>query len=137
MTDTLTPGQHKLMLHAAVAHMRRLNERRTAYEQECQRDYDAGYTPHYCIHGTNRWTDYDNICGSCEDSLDDRELALRFAADDIYTWNARIELANNFHTACKSKGQDTGSTINNLLWEWASESIDILRTHKRPTRKLP
>lgn len=33
---------------------------------ECQRQ---GYRPQYCIHGTNTWTDYDNICGGCEDSI--------------------------------------------------------------------
>lgn len=26
-----------------------------------------GYRNHYCVHGTNLWTDYDNICGPCED----------------------------------------------------------------------
>lgn len=25
--------------------------------------------PHYCVHGTNQWTDYDNICHYCEDSI--------------------------------------------------------------------
>lgn len=25
------------------------------------------YRPEYCIHGTYQWTDYDNICGGCED----------------------------------------------------------------------
>lgn len=33
---------------------------------ECQRQ---GYRPQYCIHGTNTWTDYDNICGGCEDGI--------------------------------------------------------------------
>ena len=26
-----------------------------------------GYRPQFCIHGTNQWTDYDNICGGCEE----------------------------------------------------------------------
>jgi hypothetical protein len=28
-----------------------------------------GYTYPACEHGTSRWTDYDNICGPCEDGL--------------------------------------------------------------------
>lgn len=32
-------------------------------------DRAAGYRAHYCVHGTNQWTDYDNICGPCEDGL--------------------------------------------------------------------
>lgn len=37
------------------------------YDQEC-RDYaEQGYRHHYCIHGTDRWTDYDNICAGCEE----------------------------------------------------------------------
>lgn len=35
---------------------------------EAQRDAaEDGLRPHYCIHGTNLWTDYDNICPGCED----------------------------------------------------------------------
>lgn len=37
------------------------------YEEECNEYAKQGYRPHYCIHGTNQWTDYDNICGGCED----------------------------------------------------------------------
>lgn len=27
---------------------------------------EQGFRPQYCIHGTNQWTDYDNICNGCE-----------------------------------------------------------------------
>lgn len=44
-----------------------LFEQQREYE-EAQRDAaKEGFRPHYCIHGTNLWTDYDNICGGCED----------------------------------------------------------------------
>jgi len=39
------------------------------YLDDCESDYRNGYRPHYCEHGTNMWTDYDNICGPCEDGL--------------------------------------------------------------------
>lgn len=28
-----------------------------------------GYSYPYCFHGASQWTDYDNICGGCEDSF--------------------------------------------------------------------
>jgi hypothetical protein len=45
-----------------------------AEAQRAQADWDEmarecaeqGFRPHYCIHGTNLWTDYDNICQGCE-----------------------------------------------------------------------
>lgn len=55
------------------------------YREECAQSYRDGYRPHYCEHGMNQWTDYDNICGPCEDGrtmgdgLQRRELALDMA----------------------------------------------------------
>lgn len=39
------------------------------YLDSCEQDRREGHTPHYCEHGKSRWTDYDNICGPCEDGL--------------------------------------------------------------------
>lgn len=36
------------------------------YMQETQEYADQGFRPHYCFHGTDLWTDYDNICHYCE-----------------------------------------------------------------------
>jgi hypothetical protein len=49
------------------------------YEEDCAVDRREGHRPHYCIHGTNQWTDYDNICGGCEDSLTVWDMAERAA----------------------------------------------------------
>ena len=40
-----------------------------SYREDCDQDRAEGHRQHYCIHGTNQWTDYDNICGGCEDGL--------------------------------------------------------------------
>lgn len=41
---------------------------RFAQHEEAGREYaEQGYRNHYCVHGMNQWTDYDNICGMCED----------------------------------------------------------------------
>lgn len=37
------------------------------YLQECHSLAEDGYRPATCFHGTNLWTDYDNICGPCEE----------------------------------------------------------------------
>jgi hypothetical protein len=58
-----------------VAAWHKIAQRRADYALECEADRRNGHRPHYCIHGTNQWTDYDNICGGCEDSLSDAEWA--------------------------------------------------------------
>lgn len=53
-------------LHAA---RNRYAARKAERQAEVQFYADQGYRPRYCIHGTNLWTDYDNICGGCEDGI--------------------------------------------------------------------
>jgi hypothetical protein len=65
-------GWHALFVAAA---WHKVVARRAEYERECAEYREQGYGPHYCIHGTNLWTDYDNICGGCEDSHDDATWA--------------------------------------------------------------
>jgi hypothetical protein len=64
-----------LTLAAAIsADMLRGYER---YLEECDEWQRKGYRPHYCEHGTNRWTDYDNICGGCEEGYSMRDGVFR------------------------------------------------------------
>jgi hypothetical protein len=68
------------------------------YEEECAEYARQGYRPHYCIHGTNQWTDYDNICGGCEDgenywSLETfGPIAIREAKEAMEEMGRRISL---------------------------------------------
>lgn len=39
------------------------------YLEQCAYDRSQGHRPHYCEHGTSNWTEYDNICGWCEESI--------------------------------------------------------------------
>lgn len=43
--------------------------KKDAYEylREVEDAAEEGFRIHYCFHGTNLWTDYDPICGPCED----------------------------------------------------------------------
>lgn len=37
------------------------------YEANCEAYAKDGYRPAHCFHGVNLWTDYDPMCGACED----------------------------------------------------------------------
>lgn len=50
-----------------------------------------GYTFPYCEHGTSRWTDYDNICGGCEDGYSIYQLALWSAQEKVAEYSKRID----------------------------------------------
>lgn len=41
------------------------------YLREVEDAYEEGFRAPYCFHGTNLWTDYDPICGYCEDGAYD------------------------------------------------------------------
>lgn len=53
----------------------RVQQNQAEYDRECAEWAEKGYRPHYCIHGVDLWTGYDNICGYCEESLTNEELA--------------------------------------------------------------
>jgi hypothetical protein len=64
----LFPTSHKRTRDRfALAAVKRFRRYHADYLAECESDRRQGYRPHYCEHGTNQWTDYDNICGPCED----------------------------------------------------------------------
>ena len=48
------------------------------------------YTYPRCIHGMSRWTDFDNICGGCEDSTRATEMAVQMGASAVLTCRERI-----------------------------------------------
>jgi len=50
------------------------------YLEECREYGEQGYRHPECFHGTNQWTDYDNICAGCEDD------------DTINQWSTREEV---------------------------------------------
>lgn len=57
----------KTILTVAVLVLNSIRKDFADYEEACNEWHKQGYRPHYCIHGTNQWTDYDNICGACEE----------------------------------------------------------------------
>jgi hypothetical protein len=74
----------KATLKLALKILKRIRGQWDAYEQECAEYLKEGFRPHYCFHGTNLWTDYDNICGWCEEYGNSwsYELAMRQSLDE-------------------------------------------------------
>lgn len=90
------------------------------FEASCDADYKAGYRPSHCFHGINLWTDYDPICGPCEDGLTSKEdhligcyyTAIRKAEGYISDMEA---LKNAYHILLTAKLEsmlDIGNTID-------------------------
>ncbi|QNN99332.1 hypothetical protein SEA_FAUST_260 [Streptomyces phage Faust] len=51
-----------------------------------------GYSfPSACVHGSSAWTDYDNICGPCEDGYSIYQLAVWEATSRVAEMNKRID----------------------------------------------
>lgn len=50
-----------------------------------------GYSYPYCPHGMSLWTDYDNICGGCEDGYSVYQLALWEAKGKVAEYNERTD----------------------------------------------
>lgn len=111
--------KQKLALNITKA-MRKVYEN---YEEAALDEAKRGYSMHYCIHGTNLWTDYDNICGGCEngESYFDYMRELRYAKDRVdSTWEKCQKRRVNL-VPIISDGAD-GELINKLL-EWATEPM--------------
>lgn len=46
-----------------------------------------GYRPRTCFHGASLWTEYDNICGACEDG----EYDPRYHSEDSEEFKTELE----------------------------------------------
>ena len=62
-----------------------------------------GYSYPECVHGTSRWTDYDNICGGCE--------------GDYGYWDYSRELADAYRDAvwAFSQRDERYSSVSNVV----------------------
>lgn len=80
--------------------------------------------PYACVHGASAWTDYDNICGPCEDgwgSFDaNREAveAYHIAVSQISEAHRRFNKVKHFVTSERS----VPDALQSSLWAWAMET---------------
>ena len=63
----LNDFEKRIVIEFAQQYRRRQLEQLRQWEQEAAACRAEGHRPHFCVHGTNLWTDYDPICAGCED----------------------------------------------------------------------
>lgn len=98
------------------------------YEHNAREDYRNGYRPHYCIHGTNQWSDYDVLCWACEeygwnqfpDYLETLRHALAEAKHRMETANQRAELALPIAADTRLYPE-----LRENLIEWVNAPLDL------------
>lgn len=88
-----------------------------------------GYRFPECIHGKSYWTDYDNICGGCEDGSTLYEQALGTAWGLYREYLTRQEV---YRVAVKAKApEEVTRPIGDWVWEHVSYLFDNLAPIKR------
>lgn len=82
----------------------------------------SGYTFPTCPHGMSRWTDYDNICGSCEDGFDptDRRYCLDLAWN---RYNRAMERITDVTSLITAHARTMPEHLRESLVEWALEDF--------------
>ena len=130
--DNWLAGDEDLKVATAMydATMRRLAQRDEEYEQACIEWAAEGFRPHYCIHGTNLWVDWDPICGKCEAALSNEEIALDAAIGAVASSNRRFkavaEFSHLFHA--ESIRHEVYDQIPwKQLYAWAAEPVQPAR----------
>lgn len=102
-----TLGVYRLFYKAALQRLRKVEADYEAAVKDWYENGDGrptseggrGYTYPECIHGSSRWTDYDNICGGCEDGTSAVEAAISEARTrwltfvGFYEWMAATPAA--------------------------------------------
>lgn len=97
-----TLSTYRRFFAAALAEVRK---READYDEEVRAWYEegegrprseggSGYRFPHCIHGASLWTDYDNICGWCEDSSTAIEQAIVFGRERFLRFVQRWEWVN-------------------------------------------
>ena len=77
-----------------------------------------------CEHGTSRWTDYDNICGRCEDGiyLSDGMVRRRFALSEA---RMRVERYKRLFETSKDMRQYMVEFDTTAYGQMMSDCLDV------------
>lgn len=77
-----------------------------------------GYSfPSACVHGSDAWTDYDNICGPCEDGYSIYQLAIWEASGRVAKTRERIDWLVSAPDSLRH------TEMHGQLLDWAMEPI--------------
>lgn len=117
----------KVYRHFYKAAIRQIEAWEQAYDAEVAAWYETGdgrptseggrgHTFPHCIHGSSRWTDYDNICGGCEDSATKLQSAQEIAREGFLRFNDRFEWL-------QSAPGDLPHDIRRTITDWAFQAF--------------
>lgn len=111
---------------------RKLRGIQDEYREACEDWYQMGYRPEVCIHGTNQWTDYDNICGGCEGGefteYSNKIDRLRYARGLVSDWLWRVEDINKRRQKMIREIVGIGGTGHDLIVEFVNTQIPNIRS---------
>lgn len=120
MSEKMTETEFLTTLKVVRIRLPRAVEQR---EQDVAYDSKRGYRPEFCIHGTYQWTDYDNICGGCEDGVTLRQMVVEGALRDVREFRRRLDVTG---TAVGVAAREGMPLDQKPLWEWAKEPLSDL-----------
>lgn len=120
MADKMTPAEFLTTLNTA-----RVRYPRAVADRKSEEDYHArnGHRTRYCIHGTDQWTDYDNICGGCEDGVTLLAMVVEGAYSDVMEYKRRIHVAGAAIGTAAREGMPLDQAP---LWEWVKGPLTDL-----------
>lgn len=110
-----------------------------AYDAECAEYAEQGYRPYACFHGTQLWSDYDVICGACEngygwfDPMLYRQMAISEAKQAYNEFDERLSIYTK--ASVKRAPMDYGKMItwvSEPLTKWDATTPDSAATQDPP-----
>lgn len=110
----MTENEFRMVLSLTRKAYRKAKAERAAEEASYAED---GYRPHYCIHGTNQWTDYDNICGGCEEGISLLRMIAEGARSDVTQFTDRLAWMGKAPGYLPQDASDS-------LWKWVMEPVN-------------
>lgn len=94
-------------------------EHKESYAEETAYHAANGHRNSHCVHGTYQWTDYDNICGGCEEGQTMLNMAVHRAAYIVREWHDRIATA----TLITGKNMPYDVVDRDALGKWTMEPV--------------
>lgn len=123
---SLTPATKAIILREAHKDFALLQLRIADYNEMVEDCAKHGYRAQYCIHGTNQWTDYDNICGHCENGDDPRNQTftdvVRNTLDEYRRRQAKLK--DNSQNLLKAHSALVAMGLSDLATKTALEATE-------------
>lgn len=120
MTSLKSSNEFLLVLKMTRKFYAEYKEERAQEEREAA---EQGFRPHYCIHGTNQWVDYDNICYGCEEGVTLLRMACERAFGRVTEAHRRTDIVI---TAMNDLMHVPGVTMDRqVMIDWALAPVQL------------